>query len=79
MNQDTATLSKKNPRLDLEVVKDFERLASQVPLVDALKKGADYNLSHPLDTATLRAQHGNQKPDKARRGDRQPHPPGRDS
>lgn len=61
MKQDVISLAKINPHLDLKVVKDFERLASQVPLTGVLRKGSNYTLSHPLETSIAFVQPKRQK------------------
>lgn len=53
MSKDNASLFKRNPRIDTKVVKDFERLGKEVPEGFAPKKGANYGLTHPMDTAIL--------------------------
>ena len=56
MNQDNTALLKQNPRIDIKVVKEYERLEKQVPEMFAPKKGADYRLTHPFDNAPLHTQ-----------------------
>lgn len=68
IKQDAVALSKQNPRIDLKVAKDFERLAREAPLTGALKKGADYNLTHPMDSTILRSQHNERKVDGPEHG-----------
>ena len=50
MEKNVASLAGKNPRLDLNAVRNFERVANQAPMADTPKKGADYRLTHPFDS-----------------------------
>ena len=65
MSTNTSLPSQKPSRIDFKVVEDFERLASQVPVWNSPKIGADYGILHPLDTAMPQVRSRVHKSDKA--------------
>ena len=61
MNRKAATDIRRNIRVSSKVLKDYERLARQVPILDEMNKGASYGLKHPFETDILPAHPGNPK------------------
>jgi hypothetical protein len=50
MSATTVTILATNPNVDINVVREFDRLQQATNSAKPIRSGADYRLSHPLAT-----------------------------